>query len=96
MPFSFAFFRSLLKIFDKEGIDLSGGEKQRLLLAMSMVSQKPIIVFDEPTSGLCKMQMDILIGFLNQMVEQGKTIIIITHDFEFIKQCDGAIYEFLK
>ncbi|MBF1276312.1 MAG: ATP-binding cassette domain-containing protein, partial [Parvimonas micra] len=75
---------------------LSGGEKQRLLLAMSMVSQKPIIVFDEPTSGLCKMQMDILIGFLNQMVEQGKTIIIITHDFEFIKQCDGAIYEFLK
>lgn len=75
---------------------LSGGEKQRLLLAMSMVSQKPIIVFDEPTSGLCKMQMDILIGFLNQMVEQGKTIIIITHDFEFIKQCDGAIYEFTK
>ncbi len=38
----------------------------------------------------------ILIGFLNQMVEQGKTIIIITHDFEFIKQCDGAIYEFTK
>lgn len=75
---------------------LSGGEKQRLLLAMSMVSQNPIIVFDEPTSGLCKMQMDILIGFLNQMVEQGKTIIIITHDFEFIKQCDGAIYEFTK
>ena len=75
---------------------LSGGEKQRLLLAMSMVSQKPIIVFDEPTSGLCKMQMDILIGFLNQMVEQGKTIIIITHDFEFIKQCDGVIYEFTK
>lgn len=54
---------------------LSGGEKQRLLLAMSMVSQKPIIVFDEPTSGLCKMQMDILIGFLNQMVEQGKLLL---------------------
>lgn len=75
---------------------LSGGEKQRLLLAMSMVSQKPIIIFDEPTSGLCKMQMDILIEFLNQMVAQGKTIIIITHDFEFIKHCDGTIYEFLK
>ena len=89
----------MVDLFDKKEMhpsSLSGGEKQRLLLAMSMVSQKPIIVFDEPTSGLCKMQMDILIGFLNQMVEQGKTIIIITHDFEFIKQCDGAIYEFLK
>ena len=87
---------NLLEYKDRLTYQLSGGEKQRLLLAMSMVSQKPIIVFDEPTSGLCKMQMDILIGFLNQMVEQGKTIIIITHDFEFIKQCDGAIYEFLK
>ena len=86
-------------LFDKKEMhpsSLSGGEKQRLLLAMSMVSQKPIIIFDEPTSGLCKMQMDILIEFLNQMVAQGKTIIIITHDFEFIKHCDGTIYEFLK
>ena len=75
---------------------LSGGEKQRLLLAMSMVSQKPIIIFDEPTSGLCKMQMDILIEFLNQMVSQGKTIIIITHDYEFIDRCNGKVYEFVK
>lgn len=75
---------------------LSGSEKQRLLLAMSMLSKKPVIVFDEPTSGLCKMQMDVLIGFLNKMTEQGKIIIIITHDYEFIDRYNGKIYEFVK
>ena len=43
-----------------------------------------------------KMQMDYFDWIFKPMVEQGKTIIIITHDFEFIKQCDGAIYEFTK
>ena len=86
-------------LFDKKEMhpnSLSGGEKQRLLLAMSMLSRNPIIIFDEPTSGLCKRQMDILIGFLNKMTEQGKIIIIITHDYEFIDRCNGKVYEFVK
>ena len=88
-----------VNLFDKKEMhtnSLSGGEKQRLLLAMSMLSKKPIIIFDEPTSGLCKRQMDILIGFLNKMTEQGKKIIIITHDYEFIDICNGKVYEFMK
>ena len=88
-----------VNLFDKKEMhpnSLSGGEKQRLLLAMSMLSKKPIIIFDEPTSGLCKRQMDILIGFLNKMTEQGKIIIIITHDYEFIDRCNGKVYEFMK
>lgn len=92
-------FLRIVNLFDKKEAhpsSLSGGEKQRLLLAMSMLSMKPIIIFDEPTSGLCKKQMDILIEFLNQMVDQGKIIIIITHDYEFIDRCNGKIYEFRK
>jgi energy-coupling factor transport system ATP-binding protein len=92
-------FLSTVNLFDKKEIhpsSLSGGEKQRLLLAMSMLSMKPIIIFDEPTSGLCKKQMDILIEFLNQMAEQEKIIIIITHDYEFIDICNGKVYEFIK
>ena len=75
---------------------MSGGEKQRLLIGMAMLSQKPIIVLDEPTSGLCKKQMDVLIGFINKMAEQGKIILIITHDHEFIDRCNGKVYEFIK
>jgi len=40
--------------------------------------------------------MNTLINFLHDMEREGKLIIIITHDFEFIKHCDGTIYEFLK
>ena len=59
---------------------------------MSMLSRKPIVIFDEPTSGLCKRQMDILIVFLNKMTEQGKIIIIITHDYEFLcAACDAVL-----
>lgn len=89
----------MVDLFDKKEMhpnSLSGGEKQRLLLAMSMLSRKPIVIFDEPTSGLCKRQMDILIVFLNKMTEQGKIIIIITHDYEFIDRCNGKVYEFVK
>ena len=63
---------------------------------MAMLSQKPIIVLDEPTSGLCKEQMDTLIDFLETMKNQGKIVIIITHDYEFIDRCNGSIYEFLN
>lgn len=87
-----------INLSSKKGIhpsSLSGGEKQRLLIGMAMLSQKPIIVLDEPTSGLCKEQMDTLIAFLEVMKNQGKIVIIITHDYEFIDRCNGSIYEFL-
>lgn len=74
---------------------LSGGEKQRLSIAMCKASEKPIVIFDEPTSGLCKKNMKRTIGLMHRMKAEGKKIIIVTHDFEFIKECGGEIIEFL-
>ena len=75
---------------------LSGGEKQRLALGLALASQKKIILLDEPTSGLCLKNMKKLIGFLKEMKKQNKTIIIITHDYEFIKSADENILEFVN
>ena len=86
----------LLSKLEKHPQSLSGGEKQRLLIAIARLSNKPIIILDEPTSGLCKPQMNTLINFLHAMEREGKLIIIITHDYEFIKNCGGNIYEFSK
>lgn len=72
---------------------LSGGEKQRLAIALCKVSTKPIVVFDEPTSGLCKKNMMRIIDFIHTMQKDGKTIFIITHDYEFITACGGTIIE---
>lgn len=75
---------------------LSGGEKQRLAIALCKVSNKPIVVFDEPTSGLCKKNMMRIINFIHTMQKDGKTIFIITHDYEFIMECGGNIIELVS
>ena len=75
---------------------LSGREKQRLLLAMAKASNKPIVILDEPTSGLCRRQMERMVEDLQEMAHNGKTIIVVTHDYELIKNCKGNIIEFVE
>ncbi len=93
------------KVLQKLGLDhkkdahpqsLSGGEKQRLLIGMCRASDKPIVVLDEPTSGLCKKNMSTLIELMQEMKEEGKLILTITHDLEFIKECGGNVIEFVR
>lgn len=75
---------------------LSGRENQRLLLAMAKASNKPIVILDEPTSGLCRRQMERMVEDLQEMAHNGKTIIVVTHDYELIKNCKGNIIEFVE
>ncbi|WP_425539231.1 ATP-binding cassette domain-containing protein [Microaceticoccus formicicus] len=86
----------LLDKKDKHPQTLSGGEKQRLSFALCIASTKDIILMDEPTSGLCKKSMGRIISLLKEMERAGKTIIIITHDYEFIMECGGSVIEFYK
>ena len=75
---------------------LSGGEKQRLLLAKTKVSAKEIIILDEPTSGLDKLQMQRMIGILDEMKKANKVVLVITHDYELIKNYEANIFEFVR
>lgn len=59
------------------------------------LTYKPIIILDEPKSGLCRGQMINMIDILQQMVPNEKIIIIVTHDYELIKNCKGKIIEFV-
>lgn len=88
-----------MDLYDKRELHphiLSGGEKQRLLIALAKVSNKPIIILDEPTSGLCKGKMLKIIEYLHEMAKEDKIVIVITHDLEFIKECGGRVYEFIR
>ena len=53
------------------------------------------MILDEKTSGLCYKNMINLIKILKKMKEQNKIIIIITHDYEFIKMDGGNVVEFV-
>lgn len=63
---------------------------------MAKAFNKPIIVLDEPTSGLCRRQMERMVEDLQEMAHNGKTIIVVTHDYELIKNCKGNIIEFVE
>ena len=72
---------------DSHPMSLSGGEKQRVAIAGAVASDKKIIIFDEPTSGLVYSHMKDVAYNIRQLSKLGKTIFIITHDPELIEQC---------
>jgi energy-coupling factor transport system ATP-binding protein len=77
----------LLPFADRHPNTLSGGQKQRLALAVSMISDRKIIALDEPTSGLDYDNMVRTGEIVKELAKDGKIIIIVTHDKEFISSC---------
>ena len=86
------------ELFARFGIDkfaevkvanLSTGMKQKVSLVVSIVHNPDIIIFDEPTNGLDVLTAKVVTDFLQQLREEGKTIIVSTHIFSLIeKLCD--------
>lgn len=71
---------------------LSGGEKQRLTIAIAGFKNHSIQFFDEPTSGLDRDNMERVSDNLLESKKQGKSIVVISHDYEFIlKTCSRII-----
>ena len=78
---------------------LSGGEKKRVSIADIIAMHPEIIIFDEPTAALDPVNADMLEEVLEKMAQEGKTIMISTHDVDFAYRwaervvvfCDGRI-----
>lgn len=66
---------------------LSGGQKQRLAIACAVASERKILLLDEPTSGLDYAHMNEMAHVLTTLKAMGTTIIVVTHDAEFIHAC---------
>ena len=70
---------------------LSGGERQRLKLAIEMSTDTEVYVLDEPTTGLHMQDVDNLIGLLDRLVDDGRTVIVIEHNLDVIARADWVI-----
>ena len=72
---------------------LSGGEAQRLKLASEMgrTQTDSVFVFDEPTIGLHPLDVQVLLGVFNRLVEAGATVVVIEHDLDLIGNADYVI-----
>ncbi len=68
---------------------LSGGEKQRLVIACALMKEPQLLILDEPTSGLDGVNMRIIAEQLNRYVDAGGTVLLITHDLELLSMTAG-------
>ena len=79
---------------DRHPNTLSGGQNQRVAVAVSMICGKDLLVFDEPTSGLDFDSMTQVAGLIRRLSDMGKVIFIVTHDFEFVSRTCSRILHF--
>jgi energy-coupling factor transport system ATP-binding protein len=81
----------LTRYSDSSPFTLSGGERKRVALASVLVWDPKYIVLDEPTIGQDYRQKERLRNFILQLITQGKTVIIVTHDVEFVAECHPRV-----
>ncbi len=72
---------------------LSGGEAQRLKLASELTRDQAgtLFVFDEPTIGLHPLDVEVLLGVLQRLIDNGATVVVIEHDLDMIANADYVI-----
>ena len=72
--------------------ELSGGQKQRVAIARALVTNPELIIADEPTGALDSKTSQEIIDLLKAFHQEGKTVIVVTHEKEIAWQCDRIIH----
>lgn len=81
-----ACFCRLEGLLDRHPYDLSGGEQQRAALAKLLLAGPELLLLDEPTKGMDAQVKRELAAILNGLLEQGATVVMVSHDVEFCAQ----------
>jgi len=71
---------------------LSGGEQQRVSIARAIVQNPKILFADEPTANLDSVSSESVLEALVSLHKQGQTIVMVTHETEYTRECDRIIY----
>ena len=85
---------SKLKLLDKVNNypdELSGGEKQRIAIARTLLMKPDIILLDEPTSALDKSMKKEVLKLIGNLLKEDLTLIIVSHEDDFVKKVSDKI-----
>lgn len=76
---------------DHKPAEMSGGQQQRVAIARAIAQAPPIILADEPTGNLDSHSTQEIMGILRELYEEGRTVILITHDNEIAAKAKRVI-----
>ncbi|MFB3765300.1 MAG: ABC transporter ATP-binding protein [Methanotrichaceae archaeon] len=77
--------------FDFSPLRISGGERQRVAIARALANDPKIIIADEPTGNLDLKSSDEVMQIMKNLHDEGRTIIMVTHNPEITKDCNRVI-----
>ncbi len=81
----------LAELADTQFGDLSGGQRQRVLVARALVQDAPILLLDEPFTGVDRPSEQLLDQLLRELAAEGRGIVVATHDLEQARAWDRVL-----
>ena len=84
----------LEKKADAYPAQLSGGQQQRVAIARALAMEPQVMLFDEPTSALDPELRDEVLRVMRQLVEEGMTMIVVTHEMQFARDMADQVLFF--
>lgn len=79
------------EIYLKRVNEVSVGQRQRIMLAVAAILDKPLIIIDEPTSALDAGSTDRVLSFFRRQAEKGAAVLAVSHDKDFALGCHHLI-----
>lgn len=70
---------------------LSGGQKQRVAIARSLAMEPKVLLFDEPTSALDPELVGEVLGVMQQLAQEGMTMVVVTHEMKFAREVANRV-----
>ena len=90
-------FFDICDLIDKHPYDCSGGEQQKIVIVKALLQNADVLILDEPTKGLDPLSSKALANILNSLRENGLTIIMTSHDLDFVaNNCKRCLMLFDK
>ena len=76
---------------DRQLRALSGGQRQRALVAQGLAQEAPLLLLDEPVTGLDLVSRDVILGIVDAERDAGRSVVVTTHSLEEAARCDLVV-----